>query len=97
MVGRSGSLVIPWNHLVASESEARHDCTEGGNWVKLVQVIPDSCLTQVNINSNNLLIFYSTLLQLAGGLLTGRYKYEDTEEKKPYGRFFGVGGKWAES
>lgn len=34
---------------------------------------------------------------LAGGLLTGRYEYEDIEEKKPNGRFFGIGGKWAES
>eukprot|EP00112_Aurelia_sp_Birch-Aquarium-sp1_P004826 Seg1546.16 transcript_id=Seg1546.16/GoldUCD/mRNA.D3Y31 product="Aflatoxin B1 aldehyde reductase member 2" protein_id=Seg1546.16/GoldUCD/D3Y31 len=34
---------------------------------------------------------------LAGGLLTSRYQYEDAEEKKPHGRFFGVGGKWADS
>ncbi|XP_049734064.1 aflatoxin B1 aldehyde reductase member 4 [Elephas maximus indicus] len=31
---------------------------------------------------------------LAGGLLTGKYKYEDKDEKQPVGRFFG--NKWAE-
>lgn len=31
---------------------------------------------------------------LAGGLLTGRYKYEDKDEKQPVGRFFG--NNWAE-
>ena len=35
--------------------------------------------------------------QLAGGLLSGKYQYDDVEEKKPYGRFFGLGGKWAEA
>lgn len=28
---------------------------------------------------------------LAGGLLSGKYQYEDMEEKKPQGRFFGLG------
>nr|XP_017202003.2 aflatoxin B1 aldehyde reductase member 4 isoform X1 [Oryctolagus cuniculus] len=32
---------------------------------------------------------------LAGGLLTGRYKYEDQDAKKPEGRFFG--NNWAET
>ncbi|XP_043764932.1 aflatoxin B1 aldehyde reductase member 2-like isoform X4 [Cervus elaphus] len=31
---------------------------------------------------------------LAGGLLTGRYKYEDKDGKQPEGRFFG--NSWAE-
>uniref|UniRef100_G3U9J7 Aldo-keto reductase family 7 like/pseudo n=1 Tax=Loxodonta africana TaxID=9785 RepID=G3U9J7_LOXAF len=31
---------------------------------------------------------------LAGGLLTGKYKYEDKDEKQPVGRFFG--NNWAE-
>ncbi|XP_037684283.1 aflatoxin B1 aldehyde reductase member 2-like [Choloepus didactylus] len=31
---------------------------------------------------------------LAGGLLTGKYKYEDKDEKQPEGRFFG--NSWAE-
>uniref|UniRef100_A0A2K6KKC8 Aldo-keto reductase family 7 like/pseudo n=1 Tax=Rhinopithecus bieti TaxID=61621 RepID=A0A2K6KKC8_RHIBE len=31
---------------------------------------------------------------LAGGLLTGRYKYEDKDGKQPVGRFFGT--QWAE-
>ncbi|XP_004426167.1 PREDICTED: aflatoxin B1 aldehyde reductase member 2 [Ceratotherium simum simum] len=31
---------------------------------------------------------------LAGGLLTGKYKYEDEDEKQPVGRFFGH--MWAE-
>lgn len=31
---------------------------------------------------------------LAGGLLTGKYRYEDQEEKRPVGRFFG--NSWAE-
>ncbi|XP_040843932.1 aflatoxin B1 aldehyde reductase member 2-like [Ochotona curzoniae] len=31
---------------------------------------------------------------LAGGMLTGKYKYEDKDEKKPEGRFFG--NKWSE-
>ncbi|XP_011385483.1 aflatoxin B1 aldehyde reductase member 3-like [Pteropus vampyrus] len=31
---------------------------------------------------------------LAGGLLTGKYKYEDKDKKQPVGRFFG--NKWAE-
>lgn len=30
----------------------------------------------------------------AGGLLTGKYKYEDKDEKQPLGRFFG--NSWAE-
>jgi hypothetical protein len=30
----------------------------------------------------------------AGGLLTGRYKYEDKDGKQPAGRFFGF--SWAE-
>ncbi|XP_065054632.1 aflatoxin B1 aldehyde reductase member 2-like [Rhopilema esculentum] len=34
---------------------------------------------------------------LAGGLLSGKYQFQDIEEKKPPGRFFGLGGKWAES
>ncbi|KAM4871423.1 aflatoxin B1 aldehyde reductase member 2 [Thomomys bottae] len=32
---------------------------------------------------------------LAGGLLTGKYKYEDKDSKKPEGRFFG--NSWAET
>lgn len=31
----------------------------------------------------------------AGGLLTGKYKYEDKDSKQPAGRFFG--NSWAET
>ena len=31
----------------------------------------------------------------AGGLLTGKYKYEDKDGKQPVGRFFG--NSWAET
>jgi hypothetical protein len=34
---------------------------------------------------------FDVYLQLAGGLLTGKYEYSDKDEKKPYGRFFGAG------
>ena len=39
----------------------------------------------------------AVLPQLAGGILTGRYSFSDTE-KKPEGRFFSSGGeKWAKA
>jgi aflatoxin B1 aldehyde reductase len=32
---------------------------------------------------------------LAGGIMTGRYTFSDREDKKPEGRFFSPGNKWA--
>ena len=38
---------------------------------------------------------YILLSQLGGGILTGKYLFDDTETRRPYGRFFGT-GDWAE-
>ena len=49
------------------------------------------------MNDKNLLVItqvFNAILQLAGGLLSGRYKMEDMD-KPADGRFWSVGGKWA--
>lgn len=33
-------------------------------------------------------LFYIFSLQLAGGLLTGKYKFDDADSMQPRGRFF---------